>query len=170
MRLTATRLASISPTWQDWTPIWSTSTGVGAPSFGDAALSCRYAVSARTCWGKFEVIFGTTTNFGTGGAGDNWRFTVPVPAAAAHQVIGFAELNKSTTKRHMARMRMTTVDHFELELDTGAPDGLDTTADGATGGGKGLIDAMSPWSSAAAGTTWASGYSIRGVFQYETAS
>lgn len=170
MGITANRLLSISPTWQEWTPVWSTSTGVGTPSFGDAVLDCRYAVSARTCWGKFEVVFGATTNFGTGTGGDNWRFTVPLPASAAHQVIGFAELNKSTAKRHIARLRMTSTDHFELELASGAPDGLDTTADGATGGGKGLVDAITPWSSGAAGTTWAAGYAIRGTFSYETAA
>ena len=170
MNLTAGRLRSISPTWQDWTPVWTTSTGVNTPSFGNAALACRYALSATSCWGTFEVIFGSTNNFGGGGSSDNWRFSLPVAAASTVSAIGFAELNKSTSKRHMARMRLTTTSVFELELNTGAPDGLDTGADGATGGGKGLIDAASPWSSGVAGTTWASGYAIRGTFQYETAS
>ena len=56
MNLTAGRLRSISPTWQDWTPVWTTSTGVNTPSFGNAALACRYALSATSCWGTFEVF------------------------------------------------------------------------------------------------------------------
>ncbi|MFF5984431.1 hypothetical protein ACFY78_36870 [Streptomyces olindensis] len=170
MRVTANRLLSISPSWTEWVPTWTTSTGANVPSFGNATLACRYAVSATTCWGVFDVLFGGTTNFGGGGSGDNWRFGLPLPAASAIGAIGWCELNKSTTKRHVARMRLTTTTAFELELSTGAPDGLDTTADGATGGGKGLIDAVTPWSSGAAGTTWASGYAIRGEFQYELAN
>ncbi|WP_432193818.1 hypothetical protein [Streptomyces sp. bgisy027] len=171
MILTEERIASISPTWQDWTPVWTTSTGSATPSLGNAVLTCRYAVAATTCWGKFDVVFGSTTNFGASPTtGDNWRFSLPLAASIAHQEIGFAEINKSTAKRHVCRMRMTTTTDFELEIDTGAPDGLDTTADGANGGGKGLVDALSPWSNGGSGTTWASGYSIRGTFAYELAN
>jgi hypothetical protein len=168
-RITAGQLAAISPKWQDWTPTWTTSTGAATPSFGNATITARYCQTADLVLVKFEVVFGSTTNFGGGGASDNWRFSLPVAGISTHQVIGWGEVNKSGSKRHVCRMRMTTTTEFELELSSGAPDGLDTTADGANGGGKGLVDAVSPWSNASTGTTWASGYAIRGEAQYEAA-
>lgn len=171
MNITVDRLLSISPTWQDWTPTWTTTTGLATPAFGNAALTCRYAVSARTCWGHFNVVFGSTTNFGTTPTnGDNWQFSLPVAGASVQEAIGYGTITKTTSKRHVVRFRMLTATQFGLEIDSGAPDGLDTTADGATGGGKGLADSMSPWSSGSAGTTWATGYAVRGTFCYETAA
>jgi hypothetical protein len=165
MIITEERLASISPTWQEWTPVWTTSTGAAIPSFGDAVLSCEYTVSATTCWGKFDVVFGATTNFGGGGGGDNWRFSLPLPGSTTHQVIGFAEINQSADHRLIARMRMTSTTYFELEVSSGAPDGIAVTANG-------LIDADTPWNNGASPAVgdWANGDSIRGTFCFEIAN
>lgn len=165
MALTANRLRSISPTWQDWTPEWTTTTGVALPAFGDAVLSCRYAVSATTCWGHFNVVFGATTNFGANPTtSDNWLFSLPLAGASVQECIGFAEINQSTTHRVVCRMRMMTADDFALEISSGAPDGNSVSASAA-----GLVDGISPWHNGAPTPVgdWASGDSIRGVFEYE---
>jgi hypothetical protein len=143
------------PAWQDWTPVWTTSSGLATPSFGNATLTCRYTQIASTVHLNFAVVFGTTTNFGGGSGADNWRFTLPVPAAYLIQAIGFAELNASTDNRIVSRMRCTGSTFFELEISSGKPN---ATAVVSTG----LTDAISPW-------TWASGHAIRGTATYEAA-
>ncbi|MGA6223462.1 hypothetical protein ACPESV_24390 [Streptomyces umbrinus] len=170
MRLTAARWDAITARWTAWTPVWTTSTGLNTPSFGNATLDCSYCRTGDLVVGRFEIIFGSSTNFGAAPtSSDNWRFSLPVTGASIQTSIGTAELLKSTDKRHTARVRMTTTGVFELELSSGAPDGLNTTADGAVGGGKGLVDSLGPWSAGAGSTTWASGYAIRGNFTYQGA-
>lgn len=156
MRITAGRLASISPTWQAWTPEWSTSSGTSLPNFGDATVNCAYAISARTVYWRMEIIFGSTTAFGGGGTGDNYLFSLPVAAAEILPAIGFLELNASVGKRAVARARMLTTDDFCLEVSSGTPDATVIS-------NTGIADAVSPW-------TWASGDAIRGSGQYEAAS
>lgn len=169
-RITAFRLGQMLPRYSTWTPAWTTSTGLNTPSYGNATLDCEYCQTGDLVVGRFEIIFGSTTNFGAAPtSSDNWRFSLPVTGASIQTSIGTAEVLKSTAKRHSCRVRMTTTSVFELELSTGAPDGLDTTADGGTGGGKGLVDSLGPWSSGGGSTTWASGYAIRGTFNYRAA-
>jgi hypothetical protein len=152
MIMTEERLASISPTWQAWSPAWTTATGANLPSYGNAVVDCSYAVSATTCYARFDILFGSTTTFGST---DNWRFSLPVPAVAAMSAGGFAELNASLGARVMARARITTTTAFELEISSGKPDATAVT-------NFGIVDAVSPW-------TWASGHAIRGTLQYQTA-
>lgn len=169
-RITAGRLNEVTAIWAAWTPVWTTSTGLNTPSFGNATLDCAYTQTGNLVAGRFEIIFGSTTNFGAAPtSSDNWRFSLPVTGASIQTAIGTAEILKSTDKRHTCRVRMTTTGVFELELSSGAPDGLNTTADGAVGGGKGLVDSLGPWSAGAGSTTWASGYAIRGTFTYQAA-
>lgn len=165
MVLTANRLRSISPTWQSWTPEWDTMTGAAVPSFGDAELACRYAVSGTTCWGHFSVVFGSTTSFGTSPTtADNWLFSLPLSGASVQESIGWVEINQSTQHRVVCRMRMITTGDFGLETSSGSPDGTAVSA-------AGLVDAITPWNNGA-GTPvgdWASGDAIRGTFVYELA-
>jgi len=165
MGVTANRLLSISPTWQSWTPVWSTSTGNAVPAFGDADVACRYAVAGTTCWGHFNVSFGSTTSFGASPTtADNWLFSLPLTGASLQEAIGWVEINQSTTHRVMCRMRMLTTGAFGLETSSGSPDGAALSA-------AGLVDAVTPWNNGA-GTPvgdWASGDMIRGTFCYELA-
>ncbi|MEU9640951.1 hypothetical protein [Streptomyces sp. NPDC048188] len=157
MILTASRLASISPTWQDWTPSWTTSTGLRLPSLGDATVDCAFAVSALTCYWRFDIIFGSSTSFGAGAtAGDNWMFGLPVAAASTVAAVGFLEMNASGSARAIARARLLSTTQFGLELSTGRPDGVAVA-------NNGLCDSLSPW-------TWASGNSVRGVGHYQIAA
>lgn len=156
-RITAARLASMSPIWAAWTPTWTTSTGANTPSFGNATVDCKYAQSADAVFFEMEIAFGTTTSFGGGGGSDNWRFSLPVTAAETVLYAGFGEIQDtsagSSLGRAGIRARFTTTSVMELEVATGRPDAVAI----ASGG---LIDAASPW-------TWANGDSIRigGVYQ-----
>ncbi|MFI2430264.1 hypothetical protein [Streptomyces sp. NPDC018693] len=149
----------VLPTWQSWTPAWTTGSGSATPSYGNATLNCRYVKSGTTVHLNFSIQFGTTTNFGANPAtGDNWRFSLPVPASAAHPVIGFAELSASNSARAMGRIYLATTSTFELNIGTGR---VDATA--ITSPTYGTVDSLSPW-------TWSSPHAIRGSATYEAAS
>ncbi|KRV48778.1 hypothetical protein AQ490_23185 [Wenjunlia vitaminophila] len=144
--------------WTPWTPTWTTDDGIAIPSYGNATVNAYAVKIGRTTFANFEIIFGTTTNFGSGAsAAHNWLFGLPYASARADQSIGFAELNNGTVGgRGLARCRINpALTAIYLDLSTGR-------VDGATWSG-GVIDGVSPW-------TWASGYSIRGSVQYEAAS
>lgn len=159
MRLTANRMLSISPTWQDWVPVWTTSTGANTPSFGNAVILARYAQSALTVYWKLEIVFGSTTTFG-GAVFDNWRISAPVAAAATSQICGSGEALDSSVGASLGRLgmrvRLTTATTFEFEVSTGRPDAVAVT-------NGGVIDASSPW-------VWANSDSIRVWGQYEAAA
>ena len=146
------------PTWQNWTPVWTTSTGSATPSFGNASLSCRYVKFGTTVHLNFQIVFGSTTSFGTSPTiSDGWRFSLPVAAAATRMSIGFAEMSANTANnRVMARLYPTTTGAFELVTASGQPTAV---ALANTGG----VDSLTPW-------TWASGHTIFGSATYEAAA
>ncbi|WP_329255859.1 hypothetical protein OG223_31425 [Streptomyces sp. NBC_01478] len=148
----------VLPTWQNWTPAWTTNTGSATPSFGNASLSCRYVKFGTTVHLNFQIVFGTTTSFGTSPTtGDNWRFSLPVAAAATRMSIGFAEMSANTAgNRVMARLYPTTTGAFELVTASGQGTAVALTN---TGG----VDSLTPW-------TWASGHTIFGSATYEAAA
>jgi hypothetical protein len=157
MTVTAGRLLSISPTWQEWTPIWSTS-GASTPSFGNASVSARWAQSALTVHFRVDIVFGSTTNFGSGT--DNWRLSTPVPAASTIGGCGSGEIQNTASgtpgARQPIRVRLTTTQTFEFEMSGGNIFGADTSS------GAGLIDASTPG-------TWVSGSALRFWGTYEAA-
>ncbi|MFE3827304.1 hypothetical protein [Streptomyces sp. NPDC059092] len=146
-----------APRWRDWTPVWTTSTGLAAPAFGNTAIQCRYVQIGTVVHGSFDIVFGSTTRFGAGAAStDNWRFSLPVTAAAATQAVGFAGLVGTTNKdRYAARVRITNTRTLELELASGSPGTVPMPYGG-------IVDAITPW-------TWAATMRISGSFTYEAA-
>lgn len=144
------------PVWRNWTPAWTTSSGLHLPSFGNASLTCRYVQHGPTVHFTFQIGFGTTTAFGTGaGTSDNWLFSLPVPAAGVQACMGFAELYPNDVKqRAVARLRCASTTQFELEISATMP--------GVTAPVTGLTDSVSPW-------VWASGHSLSGSGTYEAA-
>lgn len=58
--------------WFSYTPTWTTNGS--APSVGNGSLSGVWTRIGRTIHVRIRLLFGTTTNAGTGG----WRFTLPV--------------------------------------------------------------------------------------------
>ncbi|MET8824799.1 hypothetical protein ABZX40_18015 [Streptomyces sp. NPDC004610] len=159
MIITEERLAAISPTWQDWTPAWTTSTGNATPSLGDAAVTARYAVAATTVHYELVITFGATTNFGSSpGSADNWRLSLPVEAAATTTMAGWGEITDTSAgvgSRTRVRVRLTTTSHMELEMSG-------PRIDGTALAGPGLIDSASPW-------VWANGDIVRLMGTYEAA-
>lgn len=143
--------------WTAYTPTWSTSSGTATPTLGNATISCFYRKLGRTVEVKFEVTFGTTTNFGGGGTGDNWNFTVPVAAARSTDSIGFVELNNnSNTAVCMGRARLVNSTTFRIGIVTARVDGTAVS-------NSGDADAVSPF-------TWVTSGSIKGHFAYESAA
>lgn len=165
MIITEERMASISPTWEDWTPVWSTSTGAATPSFGNATILARYAQCAEIVYFRMEITFGSTTNFGGGGGSDNWRFSLPVTAAGTQLIAGgpgeaqdAATGGTPSSNRVPLRPRLTSTTHLELETTGGATGYAGAYSATPTG----LIDAVTPF-------TWANGDSIRVNGSYEAA-
>lgn len=139
--------------WFNYTPTWS-SQGSAQPSFGNAVLRCKYTKHGRLVTVYFWVNFGSTTNFGTNPtAGDNWIFTLPVPAADdTSDGMGFLEMFGSGTEYGMGRVKMSGTTAFKLGISAGSTSGV-----------GGDVDSISPF-------TWASGDYLRGTFTYESAS
>lgn len=159
MKITANRLLSISPTWQDWTPVWTTSTGSNTPAFVNAVVVARYAVAATTVYFNLNITFGSSTTFGGGTSSDNWRFSLPVTAASLTLMIGYGELADSSagiSSRMGARPRLEVTTAMSIEMAS-------ARIDAAAVSGAGLIDAVSPW-------TWANGDTIRVFGEYEAAA
>src|SRR5690554_4326432 len=117
MRLTAGRLNWITPQWQEWEPEWDTTTGDNLPEWGgDEAINFRWAHSGELIHVFFVVSFSSNTDFGGGGAADNWRWTLPVPAEIVTQNGGFARLapTNMTTERVGAQVRLLDTEHFAV--------------------------------------------------------
>ncbi|MGW1000737.1 hypothetical protein [Streptomyces sp. NPDC002520] len=157
MVITANRLASISPTWQTWTPSWSTTTGLRLPSLGNATLSCDFCQTGNLVVCSFDIGFGTTTNFGASPtSADNWLFGLPVASAAASgDTLGYCSLRMSDAATLIGRVQANTNSTFRISVDSGRVDAVAVTA-------AGLVDSVSPW-------TWASGHALHGSFQYQAA-
>lgn len=144
--------------WLSYTPSWA-SNGTGTPSLGNATVDCKYNKIGRQVELRFEIVFGSTTNFGNTGTGDNWLFGLPpaAPAARSGDSLGFVELhgpNNSTVA--VGRARTTTTTTFLTGLISGYPSGASIT-------NTGDVDSVTPF-------TWASGHSYKGNFSYESAA
>jgi hypothetical protein len=146
------------PSWQSWTPTWSTTTGKATPSWGNAALDCRFIQFGPVVHLSMTITFGSTTVFGSGATGnDNWQFTLPVPAAASQpQSLGWADFSHDSNLRAIGRLRCFSTTLFGIEIVGGQTDGNAVAA-------TGLIDSISPW-------TWASGHALHATATYEAGS
>ena len=147
----------IPSAWTAWTPTWSTSTAAHLPAFGNATIDCRYVKYGRTVQYYMHVVFGTTTNFGSGATGsDNWTFSLPVAAATSGIAVGSAFLEPGHSTRAATAMAQT-VDANNLSLY------LTGSTVSGTPAQTGVIDSLTPF-------TWASGMRFEVTGQYEAAS
>jgi hypothetical protein len=144
--------------WTTWTPTWTTSSGSATPAYGNAVLDCRASKSGRRVECKFEITFGTSTNFGTSPTtGDNWLFSLPYTAARAGDQIGFIELHGTGNSTiAMGRARTNTTGNLILGVTSCYVSGVAPT-------NTGDVDSLTPF-------TWASTHSIKGSFTYESAA
>jgi hypothetical protein len=144
--------------WISYTPTWTTSSGTALPSLGNATVDCRYLKIGRRVDVRFEITFGSTTNFGSGaGGGDNWVFSLPVAAARTGDNLGIVELHGSGNSAIcLGRARTNSTTTLIMGIVTGR---VDATAIANTGD----VDSISPWA-------WVSGNSLKAVYTYESAS
>jgi hypothetical protein len=104
-----------------------------------------------------DIAFGSTTNFGAGT--DNWQMSAPTPAPTTSGVVGFGEIQNTSSpgSRQPIRIRLGTTQDFQFEMAGGNIAATSTTS------GAGLIDASTPGA-------WAAGSaSIRFWGTYEAA-
>lgn len=151
-RILASRLNLITATWSAWNPVWSTTTGANIPTIGTGVYDCDYTQTGDLVVARFEVVFGSTTTFGST---DNWTWSLPVAAAGTVGDVGTGKMQQSNPIRAHARCRLNSPTVFMLEIDTGRPDATAITS-------TGIADAAAPW-------TWASGHSIRALLNYRAA-
>ncbi|MDX2705796.1 hypothetical protein PV350_23470 [Streptomyces sp. PA03-6a] len=153
MRMTSSRLNAITPIYTSWTPTWSTTTGSNIPSIGNGTYNCDFTRTGNRVEARFEVIFGSTTTFGST---DNWIWSLPVTAAATSDIAGYADVTyTSTTTRYVGRVRLFSTSTFEIDIVSGRPSGV------AISNG-GIIDGASP-------ETMTSGTAVRALVIYEAA-
>lgn len=154
-RITASRLAQITPRWASWTPTWTTTSGSATPSYGNATVTGIYCQTGDMVVCQLQIVFGSTTNFAGGTAADNWLWSIPVTASGTSDASGHFELNAGTASRTYSRARLLSTTTFCLETSSGRPN---ATALSPTG----VVDAVTPW-------TWASTNAIYGSLIYQAA-
>lgn len=153
--VTATNIPSGA--WTSYTPTWTTTTGANVPSLGNAVTNCAWSRVGKTVFVRFQVSFGSTTNFGGGTSADNWRWGLPVQAAASMVTgspLGMLSLNQGAPNNCMGSALIDTNLTFNVLLSSAAVSGTPATS-------SGFIDSASPW-------TWANGNNLVGVFTYES--
>ncbi|MFE3169336.1 hypothetical protein [Streptomyces sp. NPDC059224] len=147
--------------WTSWTPAWGTTTGAANPSFGNSTVDSRYTKIGRTILFYINVVFGSSTNFGSGaGTGDNWTFSLPsgFPLAVDGAPVGKASLEPASTVRAVSALAQGVPGQTtKLQLAIDGPR-VDL---GSTPGG--LVDSITPF-------TWASTMKFSILGQYETTS
>lgn len=142
--------------WTSWTPTWSTQSGLNTPSYGNAVIACKYQKIGRKVECHFSITFGSSTNFGGGGTGDNWQFSLPVTAASSSGSVGFLDMDNNSNGTHcMGRARLYTAGGVRIGIASGRVDYSAVST--------GDVDAVSPF-------TWVSGSALVGHFTYESAS
>jgi len=147
--------------WTSYTPSWTTQTGLHTPSFGNATLDCRYLKIGRKVDVRFNIVFGSTTNFGSSVTGsDNWWFGLPTPFPAARssdEGLGYMDYFQSSTTLGFARVKLVSTTQIGLSILTSFSAGNLATGIG------GDVDSISPF-------TFASGNTLKGSFTYESAA
>lgn len=74
--------------WTAYTPSWTTSTGLHIPSIGNGTIAGRYTQINKTVYWTMRLVAGSTTNYNSGVAADNWVFGLPPVAASASLLTG----------------------------------------------------------------------------------
>ncbi len=139
--------------WTAYTPTWTTQSGANTPSFGNAVVDCRYTKIGRTVTVRFEITFGSTTNFGAAPTGsDNWQFSLPVAAARTGDTIGFVDMYQSATNAGVGRAKLYSASGFRISITAGSTAAIGSDA-----------DSTQPF-------TWANGNRFNGLFTYESAA
>lgn len=80
----AADLAATQTAWTSYTPTWSGTTT--NPVIGNGSITAAYKQVGKTVWYRGQIVFGSTTTFGSG----TWELTWPVtPTSLANTNGGF---------------------------------------------------------------------------------
>lgn len=140
-----------------WTPIWTTSTGLHSPSFGNATIDCRYFKLGRLVMFWMNIGFGSTTNFGSSATtGDNWQFSLPVASAMLNYPVANAGYEPGAG-RAASGNAVTSADGLSIQLN------INSAAANGTTINAGVVDSLSPW-------VWAASSKLNITGQYEATS
>jgi hypothetical protein len=147
-----------------WTPVWSTTSGLHTPSFGNATIDSRWTKVGRLLFFSFGVLFGSSTNFGSGATvADNWTFSLPGSQAAGANFSG-SQLICGFGKATFSALAVVP---FSVRVDSGGTNFLLDIAGGRADGtavtNSGAVDAVSPWA-------WANGCQLQFSGVVETMS
>lgn len=155
-RVSSERLANMLHKSFDFSPDWGTTTGVGSPSYGNAVIDCRFSQSGDLVVAHYDITFGSTTNFGGGGTGDNYQWSLPVASAEARFDVGEIVIGTNAAGAKLTcRARILGTTQLILEISN-------NRVDSGAIANQGVADATSPF-------VWASGTSLKGVIEYEAA-
>jgi hypothetical protein len=97
--------------WQDYTPAW-TSTGT-PPSVGNGSITGRYFKQGKYVVAQIRLVWGSTTSAGT----LQWRFSVPIDAAAAWRIMGTAVAIDTGSQYYHGHVLPVSVSSFALQRD-----------------------------------------------------
>lgn len=140
-----------------FTPVWTTSTGLHSPSYGNATIDCRYYKFGRRVQFWMNIVFGSGTNFGTGvTTADNWQLSLPFTSAMTTYPIATAFYEPGTS-RAVVGNAITTADGLNVIFNVGS------AAVNGSAINSGIVDSLTPW-------TWASGNKIHVQGEYEAVS
>lgn len=145
--------------WQSWTPTWSTSTAAHVPGYGNAVVSCVFQKHFRTCHFTITITMGSTTNFNSGGGGDNWTFSPPpgcTPSSnfSNQQGVFPCVMARDSFNRFMGHASFLSATQLWIVVDSAS---VGATAPTNSGG----VDAVTPF-------TWQSGDILQISGTYET--
>lgn len=150
------RAANLPAAWTSgWKPAWGTSTGLHAPSYGNAVTGGAYMKISRLLTFSFSMTFGSGTGFGAGATtNDNWTLSLPNSLAATS---AFAGTDLICGFGRATQAAGATIP-FSVRVDSGGTNFVMDTAGGRQDGvsmtNTGLLDSVTPWA-------WTSGNTVQ---------
>lgn len=154
-----TNVVNARPPVRDWTPDWTTSTGLHTPSIGNGSMIFRYLDYGGMCFVTFSIVFGTTTNFNGGTTGDNWFWSLPFPIQTTGRV-GYADAIDASSN-NFSLIPNIVAGNSAFSFNLSGP-GVNTSGASVAGTNGGVVDALTPFAWTASGSNF-----IRGSFFYE---
>ena len=119
--LTAAELNGIGEAWTSYTPVWTGSTT--NPAIGNGTISGKYCQVNKLVVARINVVFGSTTTYGSG----NYSFSYPVTAAApilANERLlssgQYADANTGNSYPLQARYNSSSTTDFYVQVFTNA--------------------------------------------------
>lgn len=142
--------------WTTYTPTWTTTSGLHVPTIGNGVYTCAYLQLGKIVFLEFQVIFGSTTNFGSGATNvDNWAWSLPIAPVAGTQGALMFVLDPTTATSTSAWGQINLSSQLIMSVSSGA-------VNGSTIANVGNIDSITPF-------VWASGGRITGGGFYPVA-